>query len=275
MSAKGLVGSRARERFVGGDLPRLEVDFAAGLTAAVTARPLDFGRHTETPAREVAGAHRALRAWAADRFDLVVGGSQVHGARLFHADGVRVPEPGGRRAPGMVRVASYDGFLTSRRGVLLSVGIADCVPAFLAAPERGAVALLHAGWRGVASEIVPRAVEALKRDLGVAAGEIRAWWGPAIGPCCYPVGGEVVEALGATEAGERSRVWLQEDGEGSARVDLRAALTVQAEAAGVPPEAISSSPLCTSCDERLHSYRRERGGGGRMLAVAGYASEGR
>ena len=265
----------ARERFVAGDLPRFEARFAEGLTAAVTARGLDFGRHTESPAREVAAAHRAMRAWAADRFDLVVGGSQVHGSRLFHADGVCVPEPEGRRSPATIRVASYDGFVTSRRGVLLSVGIADCVPAFLAAPERRAVALLHAGWRGVAAEIVSRAVEALERDCGVAAGEIRAWWGPAIGPCCYPVGAEVVEALRATKAGERPRAWLLDEGDGSARVDLRAALTVQAEAAGVLPGAISSSPLCTSCDQRLHSYRRERGGGGRMLAVAGYAREGR
>jgi hypothetical protein len=264
----------AEERFIDDDLPRLEATFADGLTAAVTTRRLDFGRHTDTPSRGVAAAYQILRAWAADRFDLLVGGAQVHGARLFRADEARIPEPEGRLAPATIRVANYDGFLTSRRGVLLSVGIADCVPAFLAAPERGAVALLHAGWRGVAAEIVPRAVEALERDLGVRAREIMAWWGPAIGPCCYPVGREVVEALMRTTAERHPRAWLREGGDEGPRVDLRAALTVQAEAAGVPPGAISSSPLCTSCDARLHSYRRERGGGGRMLAVAGYARAG-
>ena len=65
------------------------------------------------------------------------------------ADDVRVPEPDGRRAPATLRVAGYDGFLASRRGILLTVGVADCVPAFLAAPRRDVVALLHAGWRGV------------------------------------------------------------------------------------------------------------------------------
>jgi hypothetical protein len=269
-SDPGRVSEAAGERFHGGSLPRLEATFAEGLTAAVTGRELDFGRHTETPAREGAGAYGALHAWAADRFDLVVGGSQVHGARLFRADGVRVPEPDGRKGPATVRVAGYDGFLASRPGVLLSVGIADCVPAFLAAPERAVVALLHAGWRGVAAGIVPRAVEAMAREYGVAVEEIRAWWGPAIGPCCYPVGSEVVEALAATAAGARPEAWLSADG-GGVRVDLRAALTLQATALGVPSAAIASSPLCTACDERLHSYRRERGGGGRMLAVAGYA----
>jgi len=271
--AGGATASKVRERFVDGELPRLEADVARGLTVAVTVRPLDFGRHTGTPAHEVSSAHRALRAWAAERgFGLVVGGSQVHGARLFSADSTRVPEPGGREAPATVRVASYDGFLTSRRGVLLSVGIADCVPALLVAPEHGAIALLHAGWRGIAAGIVPRAVDAMKRDLGVEARGLRAWWGPAIGPCCYPVGREVVEAIAATAAGGRPDAWRRRDGDRWS-VDLRAALTAQAEAAGVPLAAIASAPHCTSCDDRLHSYRRERGGGGRMMAVAGYGEQ--
>lgn len=273
MTLPGLSTEAPGERFREDGLPRVESGFAAGLAAAVTTSELDFGRHTESRVREVSDAHRALLEWAAPAFDLVVGGSQVHGTRLFHADGVRVPETGRRRAPATVRVAGYDGFLASRPGVLLTVGIADCVPAFLAAPARGAVALLHAGWRGVAGEIVPQAIAALERELGVAPGEIRAWWGPAIGPCCYPVGHEVVEALAATAAGERGEAWLEAEG-GVSRVDLRAALTVQAEAAGLRPDAITSSPLCTSCDHRLHSYRRAHGGGGRMVAVAGYPKDG-
>ena len=261
------------ERFREDGLPRVESAFTPGLTAAVTTSELDFGRHTESRAREVSEAHRALLEWAAVGFDLVVGGSQVHGTRLFLADGVQVPEEDGRRAPATLRVAGYDGFLAGRPGILLTVGIADCVPAFLAAPGRGAVALLHAGWRGVAAEIVPLAIAALERELEVPAAEIRAWWGPAIGPCCYPVGREVVEALEGTAARGHRGAWLEASG-GAARVDLRAALTLQAVAAGLAPDRISSSPLCTSCDPRLHSYRRERGGGGRMLAVAGYSKAG-
>lgn len=267
------LATEAPERFLENGLPRVESAFAPGLAAAVTASALDFGRHTDSRVREVSDAWRTLLEWATPGFDLVVGGSQVHGVRLFDADGVRVPEIGGRRAPATVRVAGYDGFLSSRPGVLLTVGIADCVPAFLAAPVRGAVALLHAGWRGVAGQIVPLAIAALERELGVPPAELRAWWGPAIGACCYPVGPEVVEAVAATAAGDRREAWLEEDG-GVTRVDLRAALTLQAEAAGLRPDAVSSSPLCTACDRRLHSYRRARGGGGRMLAIAGYPGDG-
>lgn len=273
MSSPRLTTEARAERFLEGGLPRVESAFAPGLAAAVTTRELDFGRHTESRARDVSAAQQALLEWAAGGFDILVGGSQVHGTRLFHADGVSVPETGGRRAPAAIRVAGYDGFVASRPGILLTVGIADCVPAFLAAPSRGAVALLHAGWRGVAGGIVPLAIAALERELGVAPEEMRAWWGPAIGPCCYPVGHEVVAALEATAAGERRDAWLGEEG-GGPRVDLRAALTAQAEAAGLPSGAISSSPLCTSCDTRLHSYRRARGGGGRMVALAGYPKVG-
>jgi copper oxidase (laccase) domain-containing protein len=85
------------------------------------------------------------------------------------------------------------------------------------------------------------------------------------------VGPEVVDALAATAAGALPDAWLARDADGSARVDLRAALTLQAVADGMQPASIASSPLCTACDERLHSYRRARGGGGRMLALAGYA----
>jgi YfiH family protein len=223
--------------------------------------------------RQVTEAYERLGRWAADGFDLVVGSGQVHGARLFAADALRVPEPAGRAEPAWVRVSGYDGFVAARPGVLLTVGVADCVPAVLVAPQRRVVALLHAGWRGIAAGIVPAAIEVLARDHGVAPEELRAWWGPAIGPCCYPVGPDVVDGLGGTAAGREPETWLRDDGERGVRVDLRAALTVQAEAAGVPADAISASPLCTSCEPRLHSYRRELGGGGRMLALAGYARD--
>jgi copper oxidase (laccase) domain-containing protein len=88
------------------------------------------------------------------------------------------------------------------------------------------------------------------------------------------VGEEVVRALAATAAGREPGAWRLEADGGLARVDLRTALTLQAVAAGVPRDAVSSSTLCTACDARLHSYRREQGGGGRMLALAGWAEEG-
>jgi YfiH family protein len=264
-------------------LPRLEhrgpgTPANGGAVAAVTTRPLNFGRDTESPAREVWAAHRALRRWAWPRFPLLVGATQVHGVRLFRADGLAVREEA-PTGPAALRLSGYDGFLTATPGVLLTVGVADCVPAFLAAPAAGALALLHAGWRGVAGGILERAVAEMAAAYGSGADELVVWWGPAIGPCCYPVGEEVVEAIRATSAGPSTGEWVERRDESGAaghprsgsrwRVDLRAALTRQAVAAGVPAAAVSASRRCTSCDPALHSYRGAGGGGGRMLAIAG------
>lgn len=246
-------------------LPRIEAALPPPWIAGLTTSALDFG--DGAPGAAVA-ARRALAAWAWPRFRLLVGAAQVHGDRIFRADGVAVPElePAG---PATLRLAGYDGFVTSTPGVLLTVGVADCVPALLVAPEAGAVALLHAGWRGVAAGILARGAAALAEAYGAEPASLRAWWGPAIGPCCYPVGEEVVTAIRATGTGPGTAGWAERDAGGAWRVDLRAALTRQAEGLGIPAEAVAASPRCTSCDPALHSYRRAAGGGGRMLAVAG------
>lgn len=241
--------------------PRLPEPWVAGLTTSA----LDFG----AGAPGGAAARRALRDWAWPRFGLLVGATQVHGTRLFQADGLALPEPD-PAGPATVRLSDYDGFLTATPGVLLTVGVADCIPALLVAPEAGAAALLHAGWRGTAAGIVERGVAALGAAYGAAPAALRAWWGPAIGPCCYPVGEEVVEAIRASGAGPGTDGWVVSGADGSGwRVDLRAALSRQAAAAGIPSAAVASSPRCTACDPGLHSYRRARGGGGRMMAIAG------
>ncbi len=258
------------EEFVEDGLPRLEARFGdSSPVCGITTRALNFGLHTADPAKQVEAAHRALRAWAGARFRAIVGGSQVHGARLFCADGVAAPGDVEQAAPFSLRVASYDGFYSRATGVLLTIGVADCVPAVLWAPREGALAVLHAGWRGVAAEILPRALAALSAAYGVDPAECHAWWGPAVGACHYPVGDEVVAAIRATSAGPGEEAWVEAH-DGPPRVDLRAALTRQAVAAGLSPERVFASPWCTACESiRFHSYRRESGGGGRMLAFAG------
>lgn len=279
-----VAGARPLEIEPDAGMPRIEVEWGdGGPSTGIVLKPLNFGRATDAPAAEVESAWRALRDWCGERFRTVIGASQVHGARLFAADGLAVPGDAEPAAPRLLRVAGYDGFVTAEPGVLVTVGIADCVPAAVWAPEARAVALLHAGWRGVAAGIVPRAVAELESRYGVRPEGLRAWWGPAIGPCHYPVGEEVVEAIRATSAGPETTGWVRRAGDevlgraratgvdGSApRVDLRGALTRQAVSAGIPAAAVASSSDCTACEPgRFHSYRHEEGGGGRMVAFAG------
>jgi polyphenol oxidase len=159
-------------------------------------------------------------------------GRQVHGARVVAADADAVPDA--------------DGQVTARRDVAPTVLVADCVPIALASED--GVAMLHAGWRGLAGGIVAEGVAAL-RALGRSP--VAAAIGPGAGPCCYEVGPEVHAAFGT-------------DGR---TVDLKALARARLEAAGV--EEIHDCGLCTICDpERFFSHRRDDGVTGRQAGVA-------
>jgi hypothetical protein len=125
---------------------------------------------------------------------------------------------------------------------------ADCLPVALLAP--GAVAAVHAGWRGLAGGVLEQGVAAIQT---LSDGPIVAVLGPCAGPCCYEVGAEVHEAL-ATGS------------EGKANVDLRLIARARLHATGVA--TVSSLGGCTICDERFFSHRREGAAAGRQAAVA-------
>ena len=149
-----------------------------------------------------------------------------------------------------------DGHATAARGVLLSITVADCVPVYLAAPQQGAVALVHAGWRGVAAGILERAVDLIKRHAFVRAADIVMHCGVGICGECYEVGAEVLSCFtGQAETGHRT-------------VDLRAILAEQARQLGVGE--ISVSPWCSAHDHaRFFSHRASAGRDGRMVAYLG------
>jgi polyphenol oxidase len=133
---------------------------------------------------------------------------------------------------------------------LVAVTVADCVPVLLAAPGR--VAAVHAGWRGMVGGVIGNAAEAM-------GGATEAFAGPAIGPCCFEVGPEVVQAFRdrfgeATVADER-------------HVDLWAAAEVAFGESGIG--RFAAARLCTSCHADLFfSHRRDNGRTGRQALVA-------
>ena len=173
---------------------------------------------------------------------------QVHGAA---AATVRNPASGGA-----ANVGECDALATDRPRVALAIQTADCVPILLASPK--AVGAAHAGWRGSAQNVAASAVAAMI-GLGARAGEMRAWLGPSIGPCCYEVGGEVA----AQFAGDFARAACG----GGYRLDLRGVNVAQLMAAGVPRDAIAVHPACTKCGDGFASYRRDGPKAGRMIAL--------
>jgi hypothetical protein len=217
---------------------RLAVELPGG-TALFTTRlggvsegpyaSLNLGLWTEDDPARVQANRDLVRARAgAERF---AQGHQVHGARVV-VDAEQVEDA--------------DGQVITRRGVAAIALVADCLPVALIAPE--AVAMLHAGWRGLAAGVLEEGVAAMR---GLGAVRIAAAIGPGIGPCCYQVGDEVRAAFGTS----------------GRTLDLKAIARARLEAAGV--EETFDCELCTACDpERFFSHRRDRGVTGRQAGVA-------
>ena len=159
-----------------------------------------------------------------------------------------------------------DAAITSLAGVLLSVQTADCVPILLADLQARAVAAIHAGWRGTAAHIVETTLRELERQYSIAPQDVVAAIGPHIGPCCYEIGDEVVEAIQDSLAIERRPEWAKP------HLNLAEANRRQLSRAGVPEEQIEISSLCTRCREDLFfSYRRDGTRTGHMLSIIGIA----
>ena len=167
---------------------------------------------------------------------------QVHGAAV-----AVVTEPGRT-------YAAADALVTTLPRAPLAVLAADCVPVVLAGGD--AVAVAHAGWRGIAGGVLRATVDAM-REAG--AREITAAIGPAIGPCCYEVGEDV--AARVVEVAPTARAWTRE---GKPSVDLPGAAQHVLEVAGVSVERVGG---CTYDDAaRFFSYRRD-GETGRHAAI--------
>lgn len=171
---------------------------------------------------------------------------QVHGA-----DVAVVREPG--------HVDAYDGLVTDRPGLVLSVVAADCALVLLADAEAGIVGACHSGWRGTVAGIVGETVRRM-RALGAEPARTRAFLAPCISTEAFEVGEEVAAAFDASVV-VRKPEWPRP------HVDLRADLRRQLAEAGVSDVEVNGS--CTVADARFYSYRGEGGTPGRMLGFVG------
>ena len=206
---------------------------------------LNLGILTEDDPERVVENRRLLGAAAGADPETATMAWQVHGARVFEADGRGIVTPGTDFEQG-------DGIWTERRGRALGLLAADCFPVALAR-RNGAprLVVLHVGWRGLLRGILEHGVDAVD---GPAAAAI----GPGIGPCCYEVGEEVAAPF-------RSRF-----GDGvlhGRNLDLAEAIERGLRAAGL--EDVQRTGHCTSCEPELFfSHRRDRGRTGRQGVIA-------
>lgn len=185
---------------------------------------------------------------------------QVTTAHLVHSNRVTVIS---EAQAGQV-VPATDGLATTTPGLALMLRFADCQPIILYDPTHHALALIHAGWRGVAQGIAARAVEAMGAAFGSEPPDLFVGLGPAIGPCCYTVGDDVAAAMGYALPDWRQAMQATAQGW---RLDLSTANAQQLAAVGV--QHIEQSDLCTSCHNDLFfSHRADKGRTGRFAVVA-------
>jgi polyphenol oxidase len=184
----------------------------------------------------------------------------VHGARVVRGDSDMAARPL-EEADAIVAAAEDVASLA------VAVRVADCVPVLVGDRRIGAVAAIHAGWRGVVAGVIPRAMAELAK---VGSGDYVAAIGPCIGPCCFEVSAEVAARIVDSCGGDASLAVFTPvhggAGEAKAMVDLRRAVRAQLAAAGV--HDVEDVPGCTRCDAaRFFSYRRDGEASGRHMAV--------
>lgn len=175
---------------------------------------------------------------------------QVHGTQVVDATAV---------APGERPQA--DAAWSATPGTVCAVLSADCLPVVLAEPGGSAVAVVHAGWRGLAAGVIESAVAALP----VGGGCLRAWLGPAIGPRAFEVGPEVRAAFVDTDPLMAAAF---QPGPGDRwRADLYRLARHRLGSAGVT--SVSGGGRCTMTEaHHFFSHRRDGPGAGRMATLA-------
>lgn len=172
---------------------------------------------------------------------------QIHGVRV-----VRAGDP-------VAEDTEADAAFTDRPGVVCAVLTADCLPVFLARTDGSAVAVAHAGWRGLAAGVIESTVAALDPEQGPLA----AWLGPAIGPDAFEVGPEVREAFVVRHPEDESAFRA---GHGDRYLaDLYALARARLGRAGVTE--VSGGGRCTYTDEPAFFSHRRDGLSGRMASL--------
>ena len=172
------------------------------------------------------------------------------------------------RGRGITREKEYtdvDGLITNDPGVVLCTQYADCVPLFFADPVKRVVATSHAGWRGTAAGIAAVTVERMAAEFGCDPADIIVAIGPSIGHCCFEVDSPVYDAF--TQVAAFDDTCYTDNGGGKYHIDLWRVNRNWMLRAGILPEHITVTDLCTRCHPDLFWSHRKTGNDRGSLAA--------
>lgn len=164
-----------------------------------------------------------------------------------------------------------DGLITNVPGIVLATFYADCVPLFFIDTKNKAIGLSHSGWRGTVGRMGQRTIEAMTKEYGTKAEDVVAAIGPSICQTCYEVSEDVADAFYKEFArpGQGDAI-LYAKGNEKYQLDLWNANQIVLEEAGVKPEHIQVTDLCTCCNpDYLFSHRASHGKRGNLGAFLG------
>jgi YfiH family protein len=189
--------------------------------------------------------------------------NQVHGNNVLIIDERLLA----RRQNGRPEQAvSADAMLTDQPGVALTVLTADCLPIIIVDPQKKAVAMVHAGWRGTCRGILQKTLAKLAECFGGNPNRWLIGMGPCISSCCYEVGSDVVSMFKQNYPDWHNYCTYKKEDKWD--FDLLGANMSQLLTAGVRPENICELAMCTACHpEHFFSYRKTDGKTGRMMSL--------
>lgn len=150
-------------------------------------------------------------------------------------------------------IRGVDGMVVDHSNVVAMALSADCPLIAVFDPRRRVLGVAHAGWRGTVGRIAGKLVEVMVEKHGCNASTMLAAISPSAGPCCYEVGDDVTVAAAALPHCERLIVHK----DASVHFDLWSANAAQLIDAGIAANRIDLAGLCTICDRRFFSYRRD------------------
>ena len=159
-----------------------------------------------------------------------------------------------------------DGMITDEPGVVLATFYADCVPLYFVDPVHRAIGLSHSGWRGTVHKMGQATLDAMHERFGTEAKDVIAAVGPSICQDCYEVSGDVAMEFEQTFAGHENEILLAKEN-GKYQLDLWKANEIVLLDAGVLPEHIEITDICTCCNpDLLFSHRASHGKRGNLGA---------
>ncbi len=216
-----------------------------GISSRVAGMGNAHGNVAFSPPRDQPDAWAMRIIWCAEVGldpEAIVSAGQVHGATTLIADRTTL---GLGARPGSGRLGLGDALVTRDVGPVLLTLHADCLPILIVDPDLPAVAAVHAGWRGTVANVSGATVSRMTKSFGSDPARLLAFLGPAICRECYEVGADVTDDWAAI-AGNDAHLAMG-TGAGGARFDLHAANRLLLRRAGVNPDNIEASRICSRC----------------------------